>query len=164
MPQLDPSLFPTQLFWLLITFVALFLIAWKVALPRITEVLDARQTRIDGDLEKARALKEEAEDVIATYEKTLADASLQAQDIHRQLVQTLTDERTKRQEELSRKLSAQARDAEGRISSEKRRAVENIREAALGVVQSAAARLIGVEVAEADADRAIRSAMEERGS
>jgi len=164
MPQLDPSLFPTQLFWLLITFVALFLIAWKVALPRITEVLDARQTRIDGDLEKARALKDEAEDVIATYEKTLADASLQAQDIHRQLVQTLTEERTKRQEELSRKLSAQARDAESRISSEKRRAVENIREAALGVVQSAATRLIGVEVAEADADRAIRAAMEERRS
>jgi F-type H+-transporting ATPase subunit b len=164
MPQLDPSLFPTQLFWLVITFLALFLIAWKVALPRITDVLDARQTRIDGDLEKARALKEEAEEVIATYEKTLADASLQAQDIHRQLVLTLTEERTKRQEELSRKLSAQARDAEDRISGEKRRAVENIREAALGVVQSAATRLIGIEVAEADADRAIRAAMEERQS
>jgi len=97
MPQLDPSLFATQLFWLFVTFLALFLIAWKVALPRITEVLDARQTRIDGDLEKARALKDEAEEVIATYEKTLADASLQAQDIHRQVVQTLADERTKRQ-------------------------------------------------------------------
>ena len=164
MPQLDPSLFPTQLFWLFVTFLVLFLIAWKVALPRITEVLDARQTRIDGDLEKARALKEEAEEVIATYEKTLADASLQAQDIHRQVVQTLADDRTKRQEELSRKLSAQAREAESRISGEKQRAVENIRDAALGVVQSAASRLIGVDVAEADADRAIRAAMEERRS
>jgi len=164
MPQLDPSLFPTQLFWLFVTFLALFLIAWKVALPRITEVLDARQNRIDGDLEKAQAVKEEAEGVIAAYEKTLADASLQAQDIHRQVVQTLTDERTKRQDELSRKLSAQARDAESRISSEKQRAVENIHDAALGVVQSAATRLIGVEVAEADADRAIRAAMEERRS
>jgi F-type H+-transporting ATPase subunit b len=164
MPQLDPSLFPTQLFWLFVTFLALFLIAWKVALPRITEVLDARQTRIDGDLDKARSLKEEAETVMASYEKTLADASTQAQDIHRQIVQELTDERTKRQEELSRKLSEQSREAESRIAGEKRRAVENIREAALDVVQSAANRLIGVEVAEADADRAIRAAMEERRS
>jgi F-type H+-transporting ATPase subunit b len=164
MPQLDPSLFPTQLFWLFVTFVALFLIAWKVALPRITEVLDARQTRIDGDLDKARALKEEAETVMASYEKTLANASLQAQDIHRQTVQALTEERTKRQEELSRKLSEQSREAEGRIAGEKQRAVENIREAALDVVQSAASRLIGVDVAEADADRAIRAAMEERRS
>jgi F-type H+-transporting ATPase subunit b len=164
MPQLDPSLFATQLFWLLITFLALFLIAWKVALPRITEVLDARQTRVDGDLEKARALKEEAENVLAAYEKTLADATLQAQDIHRQMVQTLADERTQRQEELSRKLSGQAREAENRIDGEKQRAVENIRETALGVVQSAASRLIGVEVPEADADRAIQAAMQERRS
>ena len=164
MPQLDPSHFATQLFWLFVTFLALFLIAWKVALPRITEVLDARRARIDGDLEKARGLKDEAEEVLAAYEKTLADASLQAQDIHRQLVHALTEERTRRQEELSRRLSAQARDAESRISSEKQRAVENIRDAALGVVQSAASRLIGIEVAEGDADRAIRAAMEERRS
>jgi F-type H+-transporting ATPase subunit b len=164
MPQLDPSLFPTQLFWLFATFLALFLIAWKVALPRITEVLDARQTRIDGDLEKAQTLKTEAEDVIAAYEKTLASAVAQAQDIHRQVVQSLTDERSKRQDELSRKLSVQAREAESRISGEKQRAVENIRDAALDVVQSAATRLIGVEIAESDADRAIRSALEETRS
>lgn len=164
MPQLDPSLFATQLFWLFVTFLALFLIAWKVALPRITEVLDARQTRIDGDLDKARALKEEAETVMASYEKTLADASVQAQDIHRQVVQALANERTKRQEELSRKLSEQAHEAESRIAGEKQRAVENIRDAALDVVQSAASRLIGVEVAEGDADRALRAAMEERRS
>ena len=79
-------------------------------------------------------------------------------------MQSLADERTKRQEDLSRKLSAQAREAESRISGEKQRAVENIRDAALGVVQSAASRLIGVEVAEADADRAIQAAMQERRS
>jgi F-type H+-transporting ATPase subunit b len=164
MPQLDPSLFPTQLFWLFVTFLALFLVAWKVALPRITEVLAARQTRIDGDLEKAQALKSEAEEVMAAYEKTLAAATTEAQDIHREVVQSLAAERTRRQEDLSRKLSEQTREAESRIAGEKQRAVENIRDAALGVVQSAANRLIGVDVAEADADRAIRSALEERQS
>lgn len=162
MPQLDPSLFATQLFWLFITFTALFLIAWKVALPRVADVLSARQDRIDADLQKAQALKSEAEAVLAAYERGLAQAVAEAQDIHRQLAQTLAAERTKRQEQLSRRLSAQTREAEGRISGEKRRAVENIREASRDVVQSAAARLIGVEVAEADADRAIRSALEDR--
>jgi F-type H+-transporting ATPase subunit b len=164
MPQLDPSLFPTQLFWLFVSFLVLFLIAWKAALPRIAEVLNARQNRIDGDLERAQALKSEAEEVLAAYERALADASAEAQEIHRELAQTLAAERTRRQEELSRRLSAQAREAESRIAGEKRRAVENIREAALEVVQSAAARLIGVDVAEADADRAIRSSMPERRS
>ena len=84
---------------------ALFLIAWKVALPRIAEVLNARQNRIDSDLERAQALKSEAEEVLAAYQKALADASAEAQDIHRQVVQALAAERTRRQEELSRRLS-----------------------------------------------------------
>lgn len=162
MPQLDPSLFATQLFWLFVTFLVLFLIAWKVALPRIADVLNERQNRIDGDLEKAQALKTEAEEVLANYEKSLAGAAAEAQDIHRELVQALAAERTQRLDELSSKLSAQTREAEARISGEKRRAIENVREATLDVVQDAAARLIGVEVTGADADRAILAALQER--
>jgi F-type H+-transporting ATPase subunit b len=164
MPQLDPSLFATQLFWLFVAFTALFLIAWKVALPRISDVLSERQNRIDADLDRAQAIKSEAEEVLAAYEKALADAAAEAQDIRREVVQALAAERTKRQEELSRRISGQTREAESRISSEKRRAVENIRDATLEAVQSAAARLIGVEVGEADADRAIRAALGERRS
>lgn len=164
MPQLDPSLFATQLFWLFVTFMVLFLIAWKVALPRIADVLNARQNRIDSDLERAQTLKSEAEDVLSAYEKALAEATAEAQDIHRQNLQELAAERTRRQEELARRLSGQTRDAESRISAERRRAVDNIREATLDVVRSAAVRLIGGSVAEADADRAIRAVQEERRS
>ncbi len=164
MPQLDPSLFATQLFWLFVTFMVLFLIAWKVALPRIADVLNARQNRIDSDLERAQTLKSEAEDVLSAYEKSLAEATAEAQDIHRQNLQELAAERTRRQEELARRLSGQTRDAEGRISAERQRAVDNIREATLDVVRSAAVRLIGGTVAEADADRAIRAVQEERRS
>ena len=164
MPQLDPSHFATQLFWLFATFLVLFLIAWKVALPRIADVLNARQNRIDSDLERAQTLKSEAEDVLSAYEKALAEATAEAQDIHRQNLQELAAERTRRQEELARRLSGQTRDAESRISAERQRAVDNIREATLDVVRSAAVRLIGGTVAEADADRAIRAVQEERRS
>ena len=99
MPQLDPSLFATQLFWLFVTFMVLFLIAWKVALPRIADVLNARQNRIDSDLERAQTLKSEAEDVLSAYEKALAEATAEAQDIHRQNLQELAAERTRRQVE-----------------------------------------------------------------
>lgn len=162
MPQLDPAFFASQLFWLLVTFIALFLVAWKVALPRITEVMNTRSDRIDSDLEKAEALKSEAEGVLAAYEASLAKATSEAQEIHRKQAHALAEERTRKQDELSDRLSAKAREAEEQILTEKQRAVENMRDATREVVRSAAARLIGVEIADRDADNAIRAAIEER--
>ena len=51
MPQLDPTFYTTQLFWLIVIFTLLFLVVWKVALPRIANIREARRTRIDADLE-----------------------------------------------------------------------------------------------------------------
>jgi F-type H+-transporting ATPase subunit b len=162
MPQFDPSHFSTQLFWLFVTFAALLIVAWKTALPRITEVRNARQNRVDGDIEKAESLKSEAEAVLAAYERSLEAATSEAQSIHRRAAQELTEERTRRQEELARNLSQQTRDAEARIAGEKARAVENIREMTLEVVQSATERLVGAQVSEQEAEKAIGTVIAER--
>ncbi|MGH6952803.1 MAG: F0F1 ATP synthase subunit B', partial [Alphaproteobacteria bacterium] len=79
MPQLDSATFPSQLVWLAITFVALYLVMWRVALPRVAEVLEGRRRRIDDNLERAGTLKDEAKAVLAAYEKTLAEARAHAQ-------------------------------------------------------------------------------------
>ena len=161
MPQLDPSTFGTQLFWLFVAFTVLFLIIWKVALPHITDVREVRQNRIDDDLDKASSMKEEAESVLEAYERTLASATSEAQDLQRQSAAELAEERARLQDELARTLSERASEAEARINAERQRAVENIREATLGVVQVAAERLIGNSISEGDADAAIRAALQE---
>ena len=80
MPQLDPSTFAPQLFWLLVTFVLLYLAMWKIALPKIGSILQDRQERIDDDLEKAEKLKQDAEAVREAYEKTVAEGRNKAQE------------------------------------------------------------------------------------
>ena len=50
MPQLDPSTFVAQLFWLVLSFVILYLLMWRVALPKVADVLQERQERIDDAL------------------------------------------------------------------------------------------------------------------
>lgn len=164
MPQFDPSNFSTQLFWLFVTFSVLLIVVWKTALPRITEVRNARRNRIDGDIEKAESLKSEAETVLAAYEQALAKATAEAQSIHRQSGLELTEERTRQQEELSRKLLQQTREAETRIAGEKARAIENIRDVTLDVVRSATERLVGAQVSEQEAETAIGSVLADRQS
>ena len=58
MPQFDPSVWPPQLIWMVITFVALYFLMSRVALPRITDVLEEREFKINDALRKATGLKE----------------------------------------------------------------------------------------------------------
>ncbi len=84
MPQLDPATFPTQLFWLALTFIPLYLILWRNVLPKIASTLEDRQRRLEDDFEKAAALRKEAEMVLAEYQKTRAEAEAKAQSAMRE--------------------------------------------------------------------------------
>ena len=81
MPQLDSATFSNQVFWLLITLVAIYLVLSRVALPRIAAILAERQGTITNDIAAAEDLKAKAEDAEAAYDKALADARAEAQRI-----------------------------------------------------------------------------------
>ena len=71
-PPFDKQTFPSQLLWLTVTFVTLYLLMAKIALPRIGGILEQRTQRIGGDIAEARRLKEESDAAIAAYEKAQA--------------------------------------------------------------------------------------------
>ena len=158
MPQFDPSTYASQLVWLLITFGALFLIIWKVALPRIADVRDARQRRVEDDLKKAETLRTEAEAMLAALEKSRADAMSEAQAIHRATAQAISEERAKRLTEAAGRIASETGAAERRIAEEKNRAAGTIPEVAGDVVRAAVERLIGASVNESEARGAIDAA------
>ncbi len=61
MPQLEQfDTYLSQVVWLVISFAILYVVMWKAALPRVADVLQERQERIDDDLERAEKLKSEA--------------------------------------------------------------------------------------------------------
>lgn len=81
LPQLDVGTFPSQIFWLVVTLVVLFLLLSKVALPRIAAVLEERADAIADDLDKAEEFKRKAQEAEEAYEKALAEARTKAQEI-----------------------------------------------------------------------------------
>ena len=80
-PPFQSETYASQLVWLVLAFVLLFVLMSKWALPRVGNILDARQKRIDGDIAEAGALKAQSDEAVAAYEKALADARANAQAI-----------------------------------------------------------------------------------
>lgn len=78
MPQLNPASYPSQLFWLGVTFIAMYVLMSRSVLPRIADVLEKRRARREGDLALADQLTREAEEAKASYEKLYAEAKNKA--------------------------------------------------------------------------------------
>lgn len=159
MPQLDPSTFSPQLFWLVVSFILLYLLMWRVALPRISGVLQERQERIDDDLQKAEQLRTDAQAVLETYERTMAEGRSKAQEILREASAKMADEAAGRQAALAAQIAKQTAEAESRIATELEAAVANVRGVAAEVAQQAVSRLIGTDVPAKDAEAAVGEAI-----
>jgi F-type H+-transporting ATPase subunit b len=79
MPQLDATSFPSQLFWLMISFVALYVLLARFLLPRVQSTLALRARTIESDITQAERMKTEAILISEQYEKTLAEARAASQ-------------------------------------------------------------------------------------
>lgn len=116
LPQLDPTWFASQVFWLVIHFAALYLIALKLILPRIAASLERRAGRIAGDIEQADKLHKEASTSRTAYEAALADARKAAHAAREQSAVQAADEQAKAEHKLAAELAARAVAANERIA------------------------------------------------
>ena len=79
MPQLDPTWFVSQLFWLAIIFVALHLVLSRLVLPPLMGTVERRKQTVTDDISQAESMRVQADDARTDYERTLAEARGKAQ-------------------------------------------------------------------------------------
>lgn len=140
MPQLDFSTFPNQIFWLVVSLVVVYLVLQRVALPRIASVLADRSASIQRDLDKAEDYKRSAEQAEEAYNKALADARAEAQEI-------VNAARVDIQKDLD--IAIAKADAEiAARSAESEKAIADIRDTAMKSVK-VVANTVAVDIVEA---------------
>jgi F-type H+-transporting ATPase subunit b len=162
MPQLNPAVFLPQLFWLAIVFIGLYIVLSKVALPRVDAVFDARATRIADDLDKAGALKQQAETAMQAYEKTQIEARNKAAELVRQTEAAMAAQKSSREAQLGRELGDRLKAAETTIAAAKSAALGNLTQMSGEVARAAVERLIGESVSPAEAERITAAIARER--
>jgi F-type H+-transporting ATPase subunit b len=157
-PPLDSKTFPSQIFWLVLFFAALYLLMSKLVLPRIASILEARRNRIDGDLARATALKEETEAALHSYQKSLADARGNAGDIAKSTRDTVNADVSREQAVLDASLLAKAMDAETKISAAKTKAMASVKDIAADAAADIVTSLTGGKVTKTSITRALAAA------
>lgn len=155
MPQLNIADFPPQLVWLVISFVILYIAMAKVAVPRISEVLESRQDRIARDLDEAKRLSEESDKAKAEYEAALDDARSKAHAMVSELKAGLAKDQEASQADLEAKLAEKAKSAEKSIADAKETALSNVRTIAGEAAKATVAKLVSIELADKDVEAAV---------
>ncbi len=163
LPQLDPSTFSPQVIWLALTFPVLYLLMWRVALPRISQVLEERQQRIENDLNKADKFRADAEAASGAYDALMAEVREKARDEIRKMRDATQREVENRVSEQTGRLAEEVKAAESRIDDARRKAEGEIRLMAAELAREAVAKLGGVTVDEAAAAAAVESFLKEAG-
>jgi F-type H+-transporting ATPase subunit b len=154
-PPFNSQTFASQLVWLALFFVLLYVLMAKWALPQVARVIENRQKRIAEDIAEAERLKQQSDAAVAEYEKALADAHGRAQ-----AIATETREKAAADAEAARKkvedeLNVKLAEAEKSIAATKQAAMANVRAVAEDAAGAIVERLIG----QAPSEKAVTAAV-----
>jgi F-type H+-transporting ATPase subunit b len=134
-------------------FAVLFLLLWRVALPRANQALQERTENIEGKLEHAERERQQAEELLRQYREQLAKADQESQriiDEARANAERLRKDLMSKAEQEAQRVINQGRQA---IQAERDRAVRELRTEVGTLAVELATRVIGDSL---DRDRQLR--------
>lgn len=158
LPQLDFTTWPTQIFWLVVSFALAYVLMWRVVTPRIGSVLEERHSRLDDDMQRAKQAADEAESMRISFEKTLADARSDAQKKTQSSMAAALAEAEKKNTAAANRLATKIGKAESKIMEARDEALAELDEVAAVSAVDAVSNLAGIKVTKTDAKKAVKAA------
>ena len=146
MPQLNPEFWIAQIFWLILIFSSLYLIIWKIFLPRITYSIENRKSKIVNDLDEAQKLKDNAEKKLKEYNEIIEKTKKEAKKIidgnKKKLDKDIESKKQKFNVEIEKELIA----AEKEIKDLKKTSISSIADIATETSAELMRQIINAEV------------------
>lgn len=143
MPQFDVSTFPSQIFWLVVSFALLYVLMSWLVLPRIGRTIEAREAKIQSDLDAAQKANDAARVAAEAQRKALAEARGKASATLRQSTDAAAAETTASLAAIGEKLAGQIGEAERRIAEQRAQALGGLSSLAAEIAGSVLGKLVG---------------------
>ena len=150
MPQLNPEFWTAQIFWLILIFSSLYLIIWKIFLPRITYSIENRKSKVVNDLDETQKLKDNAEKKLKEYneiiEKSEREAKKIIDDSKKTLVRNIENKKQKFNDEIEKEIIA----TEKEIKNLKKNSTSNVANIAADTSAEIIRQIISTKVNESN--------------
>ena len=158
-PPFEVSTYPSQIFWLTVTFVALLIVMWKVAVPKIGGVISDRKGRIQTELAKAEESRKAAEHAAAAYQAPILEARERARAASEATRTQMAHEFERAKASADTDAHRKTTEAQDRIAAMQRQARWHVTQAAEDAVVDIVGRLTGETVSRAEATAAVRDVL-----
>ena len=134
---------------------------WFKVPGMIGGMLDRRADAIRSELDEARVLREEAQALLASYERKQKDVQAQADRIVAEAKAEATAAAAQAKEDLKRSIARRMQGAEDQIASAEAAAIRQVRESAIGVAVAAARDVMAQGMTASDASKMIDASIAE---
>lgn len=131
---------------------------------KIGGLLDARADKIKAELEEARRLREEAQTLLASYEKKQKEVEGLAEQIVANAKSEAENAAVQAKEDLKASIARRLKGAEDQIASAEASAVKEVRDRAIAVATQAASAVIAGKMSAAGGDDLIDASIQEVGA
>ena len=150
MPQLDPTYWASQIFWLILVFSILYLSISKLYLPKIKDNLESRENKIKEDLESANKFKDLSEEKLKQYEIILGDAKKEVAKIHLETKKSLDKNIQLKKEAMEKEIDSEINKAQKEIIELKKNSILSIQKISENITHSIIENITGDKINESN--------------
>jgi F-type H+-transporting ATPase subunit b len=126
MPQLDPTYWASQAFWLILVFSILYISIAKFYLPKIKNNLDDRDNKIKDDLDAANKFKELSELKFEEYKKIIENSKKEVIKIHLESKHKLDKDIQTKKDMIEKEIETEITKAQKEIAELKKNSISDI--------------------------------------
>ena len=155
MPQLDPTYWASQAFWLILVFTILYISLSKFYLPKIKDNLDNRENKIKEDLDNANKFKEQSEAKLKEYEIILENAKKDVVKIHLESKNNLDKNIQSKKEIIEKEIEKEIAKAQKEILELKKNSISSIQNISENIASNIIENISGEKLNESSIKAAV---------
>ena len=146
MPQLNPEYWVSQIFWVILIFGTLYIILWRIILPKINENLENRKSQILTDLDDAQKFEDQSKEKLSEYNKILNQAKQEAKKILDGTRTKVNRDIENKKKQFNLEIKKEIEKAEKEIKTLQLSSIKNINKIAIETSSEIVRKILGTEV------------------